>query len=59
LLEASVDSLLISEDTLPRISSEKEQLQRSVRNLTQDLENAERRLEQERSARYQLEESRE
>ena len=59
MLEASVDSLLISEDTLPRISSEKEQLQRSVRNLTQDLENAERRLEQERSARYQLEESRE
>lgn len=58
LLEASVDSLLISEDTLPRINAENEQLRKSVNKLTHDLEDAERRLEQESIQRKQLEESR-
>jgi homeobox protein cut-like len=59
LLEASVDSLLISEDTLPKITAENEHLRGSVRSLTSDLEAAERQLEQERNLRKQLEETRE
>lgn len=54
-----MDSLLISEDTLPKITAENEHLQTSVRNLTTDLEVAERQLEQERTLRKELEESRE
>ncbi|KAL9117294.1 MAG: hypothetical protein Q9187_006172, partial [Circinaria calcarea] len=57
LLEASVDSLLVSEETLPKITSENERLQRSISNLTQELENVEQQLEQERSARKSLEDS--
>ena len=59
LLEASIDSLLVSEDTLPRLNTENEQLQKSVRNLNRDLDNYEARLQQERALRIQLEESRE
>lgn len=55
MLEASVDSLLLSEDTLPKITSENEQLQKSVTKLTSQLEETESRLEAERTARKSLE----
>lgn len=58
MLEASVDALLLSEDTLPKLTSENEHLQKSVSNLTQQLDNSERQLEEERAARKTLEESR-
>ncbi|KAF7856217.1 uncharacterized protein EAF02_011476 [Botrytis sinoallii] len=56
LLEASVDSLLLSEDTLPKITQENEHLQKSVSKLTSQLEDTESRLETERTARKNLEE---
>lgn len=56
LLEASVDSLLLSEDTLPKITQENEHLQKSVSKLTTQLEETESRLETERTARKNLEE---
>lgn len=56
LLEASVDSLLLSEDTLPKVTLENEHLQRSVSKLTSQLEETETRLENERTARRTLEE---
>ncbi|KAL2006604.1 hypothetical protein VTN00DRAFT_9272 [Thermoascus crustaceus] len=59
LLEASVDSLVLSEDTVPKLTSEKEHLQKSVDRLTTQLENTEKRLEEERTARRKLEESHE
>ena len=58
LLEASVDSLLLSEDTLPKIISENEHLQKNIANLTQQLDNSDRQLEEERAARKALEDSR-
>ncbi len=59
LLEASVDALSLSEDTLPKLTLENEHLQKSIANLTNQLDNAERQLEEERAARKDLEESRE
>ncbi|KAJ9258897.1 hypothetical protein DTO212C5_8642 [Paecilomyces variotii] len=59
LLEASVDSLVLSEDTVPKLTSEKEHLQKSVDRLTGQLEVTEKKLEEERSARKKLEESQE
>ncbi|CZR66117.1 probable COY1 CASP Of Yeast [Phialocephala subalpina] len=56
LLEASVDSLLLSEDTLPKVTQENEYLQKSVSKLTTQLEETESRLEAERTARKTLEE---
>ncbi|KUJ21070.1 uncharacterized protein LY89DRAFT_694704 [Mollisia scopiformis] len=56
LLEASVDSLLLSEDTLPKVTQENEHLQKSVSKLTSQLEETESRLESERAARKTLEE---
>jgi homeobox protein cut-like len=56
LLEASVDSLLLSEDTLPKITKENEHLQKSVSKLTTQLEETESRLESERAARKTIEE---
>ncbi len=58
LLEASVDALLLSEDTLPKLTSENEHLQKSISNLTQQLDNSDRQLEEERAVRKALEESR-
>lgn len=55
LLEASVDSLLLSEDTLPKITSENEHLQKSVSRLSSQLEETESRLESERTARKAIE----
>lgn len=44
LLEASIDSLVLAADTVPRMKAENGDLQRTVRNLTEQLEAAERRL---------------
>lgn len=56
MLEASVDSLLLSEDTLPKITSENEHLQKNVTKLSSQLEEAESRLENERTSKKALEE---
>lgn len=58
MLEASVDALLLSEDTLPKITSENEHLQKNVSNLTHQLDASEKQLEEERAARKALEDSR-
>ncbi|KAJ4263162.1 hypothetical protein NW762_006784 [Fusarium torreyae] len=57
LLEASVDSMLLSEDTLPKITEENQHLQENVSNLTTQLEDAESKLQTERSSRKELEEN--
>ncbi|KAK4453145.1 CASP C terminal-domain-containing protein [Podospora aff. communis PSN243] len=57
LLEASVDSMLLSEDTLPKLTQENEHLQKTVANLTSQLEDTEFRLQKERDARNELEEN--
>ena len=59
LLEASVDSLLLSEDTLPKLTAENEHLQRSVSKLTEQLNQSEKQLTQERSGRTKSDQSRE
>lgn len=58
LLEASVEALLLSEDTLPKLTTENEHLQKNTSNLTQQLDSSDRQLEQERAARKELEDSR-
>lgn len=55
LLEASIDSLVLSEDTVPKLTSEKETLQKSVAQLTSQLEESEKRLQEERSLRRKSE----
>ncbi|KEZ46683.1 Golgi membrane protein [Scedosporium apiospermum] len=55
LLEASVDSMLVSEDTLPKLTEENSHLQKNVTKLTSQLEETESRLQTERSARKELE----
>ncbi|EON96138.1 putative golgi membrane protein [Phaeoacremonium minimum UCRPA7] len=57
LLEASVDSMLVSEDTLPKLTEENQHLQSTVTKLTTQLEEAESRLETERAARKQIEDN--
>lgn len=57
LLEASVDSIVHSQETVPKLTSEKEYLQTSVDRLTGQLEDAEKRLQEERDARRKLEEN--
>lgn len=59
LLEASVDALSVSEDTLPKLTAENEHLQQSIADLTSQLNASERELEEERSARKALEDGRE
>lgn len=59
LLETSVDSLVHSEETVPRLTSERDQLQGSVDRVTSQLEDTERRLEEERAARKKLEDNQE
>lgn len=56
LLEASVDSLLLAEDTLPKVTEENQHLQKTVVKLTTQLEDTEARLDGERAARKSLEE---
>ncbi|OCK75477.1 hypothetical protein K432DRAFT_337357 [Lepidopterella palustris CBS 459.81] len=58
LLEASVDSLVTVEETVPKLTSENQQLQKTVSKLMTQLDETEKKLEQERSARQTLEESR-
>ncbi|KAF3760135.1 hypothetical protein M406DRAFT_65537 [Cryphonectria parasitica EP155] len=57
LLEAAVDSMLVAEDTLPKVTEENQRLQSSVAGLTSQLEETESRLQTEREARKQLEEN--
>ncbi|KAL3444721.1 CASP C terminal-domain-containing protein [Aspergillus insuetus] len=57
LLETSVDSLVLAEETVPKLTSEREQLQSSVDRLTSQLEETEQRLQEERAARKKLEEN--
>ncbi|KAK5656161.1 hypothetical protein OQA88_4921 [Cercophora sp. LCS_1] len=57
LLEASVDSMLVSEDTLPKLTQENQHLQQSVARLTSQLEETESKLQIERDARKQLEDN--
>lgn len=57
LLEAAVDSMLVAEDTLPKVTEENQRLQSSVAELTAQLEDTESRLQSEREARRQLEEN--
>jgi homeobox protein cut-like len=59
LLEASVDSLVLSEQTVPKLTSERDQLQTSVTRLTSQLEETEKRLQEERAARKNLEDNQE
>lgn len=55
LLEASVDSMLVSEDTLPKLSQENQHLQKNITKLTSQLEETESRLHTETFTRKQLE----
>lgn len=57
LLELSVDSMLVSEDTLPKLTEENSHLQKNVSKLTSQLEETETRLESERAARKELEDN--
>lgn len=51
LLEASVEALVASEDTLPRVTAENEELKKRVNRLTSQLEDTEKRLQDESQAR--------
>ncbi|KAM0327710.1 hypothetical protein ACHAQA_006005 [Verticillium albo-atrum] len=55
LLEASVDAMLVSEDTVPKLSEENQRLQKSVSTLTSQLEDTETKLQTETTARRDLE----
>ncbi|KAL4871194.1 hypothetical protein BDV12DRAFT_32080 [Aspergillus spectabilis] len=57
LLETSVDSLVLAEETVPKLTSERDQLQSSVDRLTTQLEDTEQRLQEERAVRKKLEEN--
>ncbi|KAI5458410.1 CASP C terminal-domain-containing protein [Mariannaea sp. PMI_226] len=57
LLEASVDSMLMSEDTLPKLTEENKHLQDSVSRLTSQLEETETKLQTERTTRKELEDN--
>lgn len=48
---------MVSEETVPKLTSEKEQLQSSVNRVTSQLEDTEKRLEEERAVRRKLEET--
>ncbi len=51
LLEASIESLVASEDILPKVTAENEELKKRVVRLTTQLEEAEQRLQHESDAR--------
>ncbi|KAF1950055.1 hypothetical protein CC80DRAFT_497069 [Byssothecium circinans] len=57
LLEASIDSLVTAEETVPKLTSENDHLQKNVAKLTTQLEEAEKKLEEERAARKELEDA--
>jgi homeobox protein cut-like len=58
LLEASIDSLLTAEETVPKLTDENSQLRKQVASLTSQLEDTEKQLEKERSGRKESEGSR-
>lgn len=58
LLDASVDSLVTAEETVPKLTSENEHLQKTVASLTQQLDEAEKKLSEERAARKTVEDTR-
>jgi homeobox protein cut-like len=58
LLDASVDSLVTAEETVPKITAENERLQKTVASLTSQVDDSEKKLEEERTARKALEDSR-
>ncbi|KAL6705587.1 hypothetical protein ACN47E_006534 [Coniothyrium glycines] len=58
LLDASVDSLVTAEEVVPKLQSENERLQKTVANLTTQLDESDKKLEEEHAARKILEESR-
>jgi len=58
LLEASIDSLVTAEETLPKLTSENQHLQKTVATLTTQLDETEKELEEERSTRKTLEDAR-
>jgi homeobox protein cut-like len=58
LLEASIDSLITADETVPKLEAENQRLQKTVANLTSQLEQAEKKLEEERTARKSLEDTR-
>ncbi|KAF9734690.1 hypothetical protein PMIN03_004136 [Paraphaeosphaeria minitans] len=58
LLEASIDSLVTAEETVPKITAENERLQKTVARLTSQLEDAEKKLDEERTARKTSDDSR-
>ncbi|KAI1326885.1 CASP C terminal-domain-containing protein [Xylariaceae sp. FL0255] len=55
LLEASVDSMLLSEDTLPKLTQENQHLQENITQLTSQIEDTESRLQAESANRQQIE----
>ncbi|KAG6240552.1 hypothetical protein E4U24_006456 [Claviceps purpurea] len=55
LLEASVDSMLVSEETVPRLIEENRHLQENVSKLTSQLEETEVKLQLEQTARREME----
>ncbi|OAA44955.1 Golgi membrane protein (Coy1) [Metarhizium rileyi] len=57
LLEASVDSMLLSEETLPKLTEENKHLQENISKLTSQLEDSESKLQSERNARQEIEDS--
>ncbi|KAJ4398882.1 hypothetical protein N0V91_009835 [Didymella pomorum] len=58
LLEASVDSLVTAEEVVPKLTAENERLQKTVAALTSQLEESEKKLEEERTTRKTVEDSR-
>ncbi|KAH8728188.1 CASP C terminal-domain-containing protein [Phaeosphaeriaceae sp. PMI808] len=58
LLDASVDSLVTAEEIVPKLTSENERLQKTISKLTTQVDNSEKKLEEERIARKVLEDSR-
>lgn len=59
MLEASVESLVISEDTLPKLTEEKDALRKRLDKITSQLEDTEKRLSDERAARSKVEQDQE
>ena len=59
MLEASVESLIISEDTLPKLIHERDTLRKRLDRITSQLEDTERRLNDERTTRITLEQDQE
>ncbi|KAK4988547.1 hypothetical protein LTR50_003842 [Elasticomyces elasticus] len=55
LLEASVDSLVVAEEVVPKLTAENQHLQKTIAKLTTQLEETEKQLDSERARRQSLE----